>query len=99
MTEALQASTVELLHAATVDHVSSHARCDVPHMPEGDPGKLAPPADGQGNTTDGRHQLVAAALATIEALVGAAPHTLYGVGAIGLAQNFVKANLKGEREA
>ena len=62
-------------------------------MPEGNRRELASPAHGQGDTTDGCQQLVAATLAAVEALVGAVPHTIDGVGAIGLAQNFVKANL------
>ena len=90
----LDARAVELLQTSEVDHVAAHARRDPPHMHESDHGKLASPADGQRDSTDGCQQLVAAALATVETLVGAVPHTLDGVGAIWFTQNLVKADLE-----
>ena len=62
-------------------------------MHESDHGKLASPADGQRDSTDGCQQLVAAALAAVETLVGAVPYTLDRVSAFWFAQNLVKADL------
>ncbi|GFN93510.1 hypothetical protein PoB_002001600 [Plakobranchus ocellatus] len=56
-------------------------------MPEGNVAKLASPADGQGDTTDGRHQLIAAAFAVAETLEGISPHALVAVGTIWLAKH------------
>ena len=93
---ALDASTPELLHTPEVDHVAAQARRHGPHVHERDDGELASPADGQRNSTDGWQQLVAAALAAVETLVGAVPHTLDGVSAIWFTQDLVKADLEWE---
>ena len=67
-------------------------------MHESDHGKLASPADGQRDSTDGCQQLVAAALAAVETLVGAVPYTLDRVSAFWFAQDLVKADLGTEGE-
>jgi len=91
--EALHAVAPELLQAAAVDHVGAHARGHVPDVLECDHGELAAPAGGDGDAAQQRHQLVAAALAAVEALVGVLPHAVDGVGALGLAQHVVEAHL------
>jgi len=91
--EALHAVAPELLQAAAVDHVGAHARGHVPDVLEGDHGELAAPAGGDGNAAQEGHQLVAAALAAVEALVRVLPHAVDGVGALGLAQHVVEADL------
>jgi len=91
--EALHAVAPELLQAAAVDHVGTHAWRHVPDVLEGDHGELAAPAGGQGDAAQERHQLVAAAFAAVEAGVGVPPHAVDGVGALGLAQHVVEAHL------
>lgn len=73
----LDAGAVELLEAATVDHVLSHGRSDTPDMAESDAGEFTSPAEGYGDATDQGEELVAAVLAAVEAGIGDPPNTVY----------------------
>jgi len=90
---ALQAVAPELLQTAAVDHVGAHAGGDVPHVLEGDHGELAAPAHGQGDAAAEGEELVAAALAAVEAGVGVLPHAVDGVGLIGLSEDILEFDL------
>lgn len=89
----LETGAVELLHAATLDHVGPHARRDVPDVREGDGCELTSPAHGQRDAAEDGHEVVAAQLPAVEAFVRAGPHAVDGVGAIGLAQHLVETHL------
>ena len=62
-------------------------------MLEGDHGELAAPAGGHGDAAQESEQLVAAALAAVEALVGVGPHAVHGVGALRLAKDVIELDL------
>ena len=90
---ALDARAEELLCAAAVDHEDTEAWRDLPDMCEGDHGKLAAPAKSQRDAAqDGKH-IVAASLATVEALVGVPPHAVGGVGSFRFCQHVLKGHL------
>lgn len=63
-------------------------------MTEGNAGKVAAPAAGMGNSTESAQDEVAEHLAHVEALVGELPHTVEGVGVVGLPKGLLKGNLK-----
>jgi len=90
---ALDAGAVELLETSAVDHESSHAWGDVPDMLEGDHGEFTSPAGSNWDAAEEGHQLVAAALAAVEAGVGVFPHTVHGVGALWLTEDIVELDL------
>jgi len=90
---ALDACAVELLETSAVDHESSHAWGHVPDVLEGDHGELAAPAGSNGDAAEEGHQLVAAALAAVEAHVGVLPYAVDGVGALGLTEDIVEFDL------
>ena len=79
---ALEAGATELLRAAAVDHENTQTRSDLPDMLEGDHGKLAAPAQRQRNGAENAEDVVAAVLGAVEALVGALPTKVDGVGAL-----------------
>ena len=66
-------------------------------MVEGDHGELAAPDDGYGQAVDQGQEFVAAALAAVETCVGTLPHTVYGVGALWLANDVLETDLDGNR--
>jgi len=89
----LEAGTIELLCTAAIDLADSQAWGYVPHVVEGDEGKLSSPFHGDTDSKEESKELVAAVLTAVEAAVRALPHTVEGVGAIRLTENIVESNL------
>ena len=63
-------------------------------MLEGDHGELTAPAQRQRDAAEDAEEAVAAVLAALEAPVGAGPHAVDAVGAIGFRQHVLKGHLK-----
>ena len=94
---ALQTHGEELLRAAAVDHEDTQTGRDLPHMLEGDHGKLAAPAQRQRDAAEDGKKVVAASLSAVEAVVGALPHAVRAVGAIRFRQHVLEGHLCAER--
>ena len=90
---ALEAGAEELLSAAAVDHEDAQTGCDLPDVDEGDQCELAAPAQRQRHAADDAHDVVAASLGAVEAVVGAPPHAVDAVGAVGFRQHVLKGHL------
>ena len=90
---ALETRAEELLRAAAVDHEDTQTGRDLPHMLEGDHGKLAAPAQRQRDSAEDAEDVVAASLGAVEAVVGALPHAVDGVGAIRFRQHILEGHL------
>lgn len=90
---ALEARAEELLRAAAVDHEDTQTGRDLPHMLEGDHGKLAAPAQRQRDSAEDAEDVVAASLGAVEAVVGAFPHAVRAVGAIRFRQHVLEGHL------
>jgi len=89
----LEAGTIELLCAAAVDLADSQAWGHVPHVIEGDEGKLSSPFHGDTDSKEESKELIEAVFTAIEAAERALPDTVEGVGAIRLTENIVESNL------
>ena len=83
-----------LLETAHRDGEVSQAGGDAPHHGESNEGELTAPPQGDEDSAQRRHDVVAAVLAAVEAEIASLPHTVYAVGARGLGQNVLKAHLK-----
>ena len=83
-----------LLETAHRDGEVPQAGGDAPHHGESNEGELTAPPQGDEDSAQRRHDVVAAVLAAVEAEIAGLPHTVYAVGARGLGQNVLKAHLK-----
>ena len=63
-------------------------------MLEGDHGELTAPAQGQRDAAEDGEDVVAASLGAVEAVVGAFPHAVDCMGAIGFCQHVLKGHLR-----
>ena len=91
---ALKARAEELLCTPAVDHEDAQTGCDVPDMLEGDHGEPAAPAECHRHTAEDGEDVVAASLGAVEAVVGAFPHAVDCMGAIGFCQHVLKGHLR-----
>jgi len=91
---AVDAHAVQFLETSAVELEDLEAGSDVPDVTEGDVGEFTAPLGSDADTTAQGHQHVAAVLAAVEAFVGVGPHTLHGVGALGLSEDILEGDLK-----
>ncbi len=91
---AVDAHPVQLLAAATVELQDLEARRDVPDVDEGDVGELDAPLHGDADPAAERHDVVAQALAEVEASVRVGPHTVSRVSVIRLGEDVLEAHLE-----
>jgi len=91
---AVDAHPVQLLAAAAVDFADLEAGRDVPDVDEGDLAELAAPLHGDADAVEEREQHVGDVLAHVEARVGALPHAVHGVRALGLRKHIFEGDLK-----
>lgn len=83
-----------LLETTHRDGEVPQAGGDAPHHGESDERELTAPPQGDEDSAQRRHDVVAAVLAAVEAGIAGLPHTVYAVGARGLGQDVLKAHLK-----
>jgi len=91
---AVHAQAVQLLAAAAVDLQHLVERRDVPDVDEGHLAKLGAPLHGDADAVEDREQPVGKLLAQVEAHVGALPHAVQGVRALGLGEHILETDLK-----
>jgi len=91
---AVDAHSVQLLAAAAVDFADLEAGRDVPDVDEGDLAELAAPLHGDADAVEEREQHVGNILAQVEALVGARPHAVNGVRALGFGEHILERHPK-----
>jgi len=91
---AVDAHPVQLLAAAAVDLADLEAGRDVPDVEESNVSEIAAPLHGDADAVEEREQHVGDVLAQVEALVGAGPHAVHGVRALGLGEDVLESDLK-----
>jgi len=91
---AVHAQPVQLLQASAVDLQHLEERRDVPDVDEGHAAQLGAPLHGDADAIEEGEQPVGVLLAEVEAHVGALPHAVHGVRALGLGEHILPGDLE-----
>jgi len=91
---AVHAQAVQLLAAAAVDLQNFVQRRDVPDVNESHLAELSAPLHGDADAIEEREKPVVELLAQVEAHVGALPHAVHGVRALGLGEHILPGDLE-----
>jgi len=91
---AVHTQAVQLLQTSAVNLQHLEERRDVPDVDEGHLTQLGAPLHGDADAIEEREEPVGELLAQVEAHVGALPHAVNGVRALGLGKHIFKRDLE-----
>jgi len=91
---AVHTQAVQLLQTSAVDLQHLEERRDVPDVDEGHLAQLGAPLHGDADAIEEREEPVGVLLAQVEAHVGALPHAVNGVRALGLSKHIFERDLE-----